>query len=96
MDFGLFFKHIGKRRKGKTLDRKNNNGNYEPGNVRWATRREQRVNQRPRAIKTHCIHGHAFTKSNTYINTRGLKVCRICNREAGVRWEKRKRRKVVV
>jgi Staphylococcus phage HNH endonuclease len=29
-----------------TLDRKDNNGHYEPGNVRWATWSEQRRNQR--------------------------------------------------
>lgn len=29
-----------------TLDRKNNGGNYEPGNVRWATRKEQMNNVR--------------------------------------------------
>lgn len=31
-----------------SLDRANNNGNYEPGNVRWATRSEQIKNQRPK------------------------------------------------
>lgn len=30
---------------GMTLDRINNSGNYEPGNVRWATAREQILNR---------------------------------------------------
>lgn len=34
---------------GLTLDRfPNNNGNYDPRNCRWATRKEQRINQSPR------------------------------------------------
>ena len=36
---------------GLTLDRINNDGNYEPGNWRWATASVQRANQRPRRKK---------------------------------------------
>src|ERR1700692_827355 len=31
-----------------TLDRKNNDGHYEVGNLHWATRKQQNANQRPR------------------------------------------------
>ena len=41
-----FIKDLGRRPKGLTLERMNNNGDYEPGNVRWATQLEQMNNTR--------------------------------------------------
>jgi hypothetical protein len=44
--FEHFFSELGPRPLGKTLDRINVNGHYEPGNVRWATPSEQQFNRR--------------------------------------------------
>lgn len=42
--FENFLADMGERPAGRTLDRENVNGNYEPGNCRWATRKEQAMN----------------------------------------------------
>lgn len=44
--FEAFYADMGPRLQGRTLDRINTNGNYEPGNCRWATIEEQNNNQR--------------------------------------------------
>lgn len=44
--FEAFLSDMGERPDGRTLDRIDSNGNYEPGNCRWSTHAEQCQNRR--------------------------------------------------
>jgi hypothetical protein len=50
--FEQFYAELGKRPKGTTVGRINNNGHYEPGNVRWERPRPQGNNKRNNRMTT--------------------------------------------
>lgn len=87
-DFWAFVRDVGERPEGKTnagraywqLDRIDNDGNYEPGNVRWASPSEQAFNQRERTLVKKCRRNHEMTDENSYFYPDGARRCRECSR----------------
>jgi hypothetical protein len=85
--FENFLDDMGLCPPGLTIDRKDVNGNYEPGNCHWATDEEQRLNKR---IATHCKRGHVFTEESSYFDSFG-RHCKICRRDTELQRYARKR-----
>lgn len=61
LDFDTFYRDMGKKPKGKTLDRKNNELGYSKSNCRWATPVEQANNMSTNVLIT--VNGVTRTKA---------------------------------
>jgi hypothetical protein len=86
--FDAFMSHVGKRPIATTLDRIDVNGNYVPGNVRWASARTQSRNRRSNifdeldvaAIRALARDGVRQTKIAEMFLTSDPQICKIIQR----------------
>jgi hypothetical protein len=70
-DYSAFLADMGRCPDGKSLDRKDNDGDYTPDNCRWSTRQEQLRNRRKKDV---CRLGHPLDMRGS----NGYRRCRTC------------------
>lgn len=77
LDFWAFVADLGERPANTTLDRIDNEKGYEPGNCRWASKKQQRTNSRQNRVLT--ADGESHTLSE-WSNITGIPLSTLFNR----------------
>jgi phosphodiesterase/alkaline phosphatase D-like protein len=73
-DFMKFYEDLGERPPKTSLDRLDHNGNYEPGNVRWANKYEQAANTRSNANMVGVTYSKWLGKWTASLSVNGWNV----------------------
>lgn len=96
LSFENFLADMGERPNGMTLDRINVDGNYEPGNCRWATHAQQMHNRRDTVLNWDLVdeirgrfeHGE---KQSSIARRLGLRIRLVCSVVHQQTWKDRDR-----